>query len=141
MYRVLSVGIVATCLLSACASQPQRREPAEIPGASAFLAGDVKMNLGYMSLDKLLAMCDSSSNADRVACDFYVLGVIDSLAQFPGQQSTCFRHAAKDATLPELRAVVLHFLRENSGTGWQGAAYQGWLGLVDAYPCKAGVLN
>jgi hypothetical protein len=141
MYRGLSIGMVAISLLSACATQPPRREPAEIPGASAFLAGDVKMNLGYMSLDYLLAMCDSSSAVDRAACDFYILGVIDNLAQVPSQQSTCFRHAAKDATLPELRTVVIRYLRENRGNGWQGAAFQGWLGLVDAYPCKAGVLN
>jgi hypothetical protein len=98
------------------------------------------LNTGFMDVGTILKLCDDPGKVTQIACEYYIGGIIDSLGQVPGEQHTCFMKSAAGVGFPEMKKVAIDYMRAHQGDGFQGAAFQAWQGLIEAYPCKAGYL-
>jgi hypothetical protein len=91
--------------------------------------------LGFISGNKLLAMCQSTSDMDKMNCVGYVTGFADSASKFAELGKTCYFQAEKGVTQKQLVDVTVKYLNDHPEERHWLAVTPMMEAMKTAFPC------
>jgi hypothetical protein len=91
--------------------------------------------LGFISGNKLLAMCQSPSDMDKTSCVGYVTGFADAASKFGDLGNTCYFQTETGVTQKQLVDITVKYLNDHPEERHWLAVTPMMEAMKAAFPC------